>query len=113
MNKYIFRRETAGQTVSQTVKKTVVRKRKDITPFISLFSDREKSRIVRKLFKNDLARFNTFMQDLNTKMTWHEVFHTIEAEIAIHKMNMDAEEARLLTDRIYLVFFPDDISIEA
>jgi len=112
MNKIIFRRETR-QPAPQPVRKTAERRRKDLTPSISLFPDREKARIVRKLFRNDLAQFNTFMQELDTIMTWHEVFQRIESEMGVRKIDMEVEEARQLTDRIYLVFFPDDISIGA
>jgi hypothetical protein len=112
MNKIIFRRETR-QPAPQPVRKTAERRRKDLTPSISLFPDREKARIVRKLFRNDLAQFNTFMQELDTMMTWHEVFQRIESEMGVRKIDMEVEEARQLTDRIYLVFFPDDISIGA
>lgn len=111
MKKYIFRRDTPEP--APVVRRQVIHRRKDMTPVISLFSDRDKSRFVRKLFRNDPTEFNTFMQQLDTKMTWHEVFQTIETELKTRKIDMEKEEARQMTDRIYLLFFPDDISIGA
>jgi len=111
MKKYIFRRDTPEPAT--IMRKQVIHRRKDMTPLISLFSDRDKSRFARKLFRNDLSQFNTFMQQLDTKMTWHEVFQTIETELNTRRIDMGLEEARQMTDRIYMLFFPDDISIGA
>ncbi len=95
------------------VKRPAEHRRKNLTPFVSLFNEREKGRLVRKLFRDDPVKFNAFMQVLDTKMTWHEAYQSIESEMNARKIDMDLEEARQLTDRIYLVFFPDDISIGA
>ena len=111
MSKYIFRREI--KVSFPTAKRPSEHRRKNLKPFISLFNKREKERLVRKLFRDDLAQFNAFIQVLDTKMTWHEVFQSIESEMHAREIDMDLEEARQLTDRIYLIFFPDDISIGA
>jgi len=111
MSKYIFRREIKESVPSG--KRSAEHRKKNLTPFVALFNEREKARLVRKLFGDDLAQFNAFMQMLDSKMTWHEAFQSVESEMNAREIDMDLEEVRQLTDRIYLIFFPDDISIGA
>ena len=112
MSKYIFRRETRQPAV-QPVNKKSAHRRRDLTPFAELFNEREKTRIIRKIFGNDPARFKMFMNTLNGVMTWQEAYNAIEKELQTRRIELDMEEAIQLTDRIYRVFFPDDISIGA
>jgi hypothetical protein len=113
MEKVIFRREEKfdDNTVKVSIKKPVQGKRKDMTPVISLFSNREKSIMTRKFFNNDANRFTLFMDEINTKMTWYDAFNTIEKGLANQKVDILSEEVQQLTTRIYNMFFPDDISI--
>jgi len=111
MENVIFRREqdTSAEPNTGTLKKINDRRRKDDTPFISLFSDREKSKLIKKIFNRDASQFMAFMSELNTKLTWHEAYVIIDQELKKRKIDLFSEEARNFTDRIYKVFFPEEI----
>lgn len=113
MERIIFRREEDEVTTNLHIsaKRPVQGIRKDMTPLISLFNEQEKKHIIRKLFKNDTKRFNTFINDINSKMTWAEAFEEIEKQLISQKIDILSSEVQQLTDRIYSVYFPDDISI--
>jgi hypothetical protein len=115
MEKLIFRHDEDDSSVEKvkiSSKKPVERRRKDMTPLIDLFNESEKLKLTRKFFKNDSGQFHTFINEINTKMTWHEAFHTIETNLSKRKVDIMSDEARQLTDRVYRLFFPDDISID-
>lgn len=111
MENVVFRREqdSGDEPTTGTLKKINDRKRKDMTPFISFFSEREKSKLIKKLFKRDANQFNMFMTQLNAKLTWHDAYEMIDSEFKKRKADIFSEEARNFTDRIYKVFFPEDI----
>jgi hypothetical protein len=113
MNKVIFRREDkfADNDVRVSAKRPVKGRRRDMTPVISLFNDREKSDMTRRLFNNDLNRFTVFMNEVNSKATWNEAFEAIEKNLISQKVDILSNEVQQLTTRIYHMFFPDDISI--
>jgi hypothetical protein len=111
MHKLIFRRDEDFQTEPKTgsLKKIVDRKRKDLAPFISFFNEDEKTKIVNEIFNHDTRQFSSFMSKLNHQLTWHDAYLCIDKEL--NKLNIDifSNKALDLTDRIYKVFFPEDI----
>ena len=115
MEKLIKRHDEEDISVEKikvSSKKPVERRRKDMTPLMSLFDHNEKLKLARKLFKNDSNRFNDFINEINSKMTWHEAFHTIESGLVKQRVDIMSDDARKITDRAYRLFFPDDISID-
>lgn len=114
MENTIFRREdnTSDEPKTGSLKKIFNRKRRDQKPLITYFNDYEKSKIIKNIFKRNVKQFDDFMTELDRKTTWQEAYILMEEELKRRKIDIISQKARDLTDRIYQVFFPDDISIK-
>jgi len=114
MDNIIFRRDNDAVDEPKKVPRSKIfdRKRKDLTPFISLFSEDEKLKLIRNLFERDAHNFNVFMSELNVKQTWPDAYLLMDTELKKRKIDILSSQAKSLTDRIYQVFFPEDISID-
>ncbi|UCF63268.1 MAG: hypothetical protein JSW33_11950 [bacterium] len=91
--------------------KTFDRKRKDMTPLLTFFNNSEKSKLIKNLFKGNTMQFESFMNELNSKVNWQEAFMFIDAELVKRKVDLMSRFAKLLTNRVYQVYFPEDMSI--
>lgn len=112
MDKLIFRREdedTEKQT--NTLNKLFTRKRRYMKPLMSLFSENEKTILIKHLFNRDRNLFYSFMDELELRVIWNEAFALMETELRKRKIDIFSEKAKIMTDRIYQAFYPDDISI--
>lgn len=112
MENIIFRREPDFPDEPRTAlkKKIFNRKKSNMAPLISFFNIDEKSKLTKHLFNHDAGKFFLFMTELNEKLTWPEALALMEAECEKRNIDIYCSKARLLTDRIYQVFFPEDVS---
>lgn len=113
MENVIFRRDWDAEEnlTPNPVIKHNNRKQKDINQLMSYFSEADKTRIIKKLFKRDTAQFESFMTEVNKKLNWHDAYSYIETEFKKTNKDILSKEARIMTDRIFQFFYPDDISI--
>jgi len=114
MHKTIFRREIDSfdqPEKKDTSKNIFIRRRRSMTPLITYFSKAEKLKLVKSLFKHDNKKFIQFMEELDRKSNWRDAYTFIETELTKQKIDIFSSKARFLTDRIYHVFFPEDLSI--
>lgn len=113
MQKTIFRREidSSDQPEEGSLKNLVIRKRRNTKPLISFFSNTEKLKLVKSIFNRDNKKFLLFMEELDTMPNWREAYSLMETEFYKRDINIFSPKARFLTDRVYNVFFPDDISL--
>lgn len=115
MQKTIFRREfDPNQKPKEkgSLKNLIVRKRRNMTPFITFFSRAEKLKIIKNIFNHDSGKFLIFMDELDTKLTWAEAYTLMETEFIKRNINIFSDKAKVMTDRIYNVFFPEEISMK-
>lgn len=111
MDKIIFRREedTKDEPTSGSYKNIYGRKRKSTAPVLSFFSEVEKTMLTKNLFNRDIKQFNLFMTELDNQSNWHDAFLFIDQELKKRKIDVLGHKAKYLTDRVYQVFFPEDV----
>lgn len=111
MENLIFRREDykPNEPVSGSIKEIGLRRRKDMTALVELFTDSEKSKLVRKVFDRSTGQYDDFLKQLETRETWQEAHKLMEDEFYQRKVDLYSKEARILTDKVYQIFFPEDI----
>ena len=88
-------------------KKVTVKKNKPLPPIGSLFSDRDISSFVKKLFQNNSDQFNEFIKKLESIPDWTNTFKTIEEEFQRRKINFRQNEAVIFTDKLFKRYYPD------
>ena len=115
MQKTIFRRDSdtyPKPNEKGSLKNLVVRKRRNMTPFITFFSRTEKLKLIKAIFNKDSGKFLTFMDELDSKLTWQDAYSLMESEFRDRNIDIFSDKAKLFTDRIYHVFFPEEISMK-
>jgi len=114
MESLIFRRDEEPKDEPKTgsIKNVFSHVRKNMIPLSSFFNESDKSKMAKKLFDRDVNQFNLFISELDKKKTWHEAYQYMDLELKKRNRDILSDEAKNLTDRVYQVFYPDDISID-
>ena len=111
MNKIIFRREDekTDEPTTGSYKNLYGRKRKGTAPVLSYFSEEEKTMLAKNLFSRDMKQFNQFMAELENQSNWHDAYLFIDQELKKRKINVMGQKAKYLSDRVYQIYFPEDV----
>ncbi len=83
------------------------KKSKPLKPILSLFSEKEASAFVKKLFANDCHQFNDFIKTLDELTDWQNTFQKIEEEFQRRNINSFQGEAKKFSDKVFKRFYPD------
>jgi len=111
MENLIFRRdeEETNEPVTGSLKEISNRRRKNMTALHELFSETEKTKLVKKVFNRDPELYTNFLKRLETRQTWQEAHQMMEEELYRQQVDLYSKEARILTDKVYRIFFPEDL----
>jgi len=88
-------------------KKVTAKKNRPLPPIGSLFSEKDVSNFVKKLFQNNSAQFNDFVKKLESISDWSIAFKTIEEEFQTRKINPRQNEVKIFTDKVFKRYYPD------
>jgi len=88
-------------------KKVTAKKSKPLPSIGSLFSEKDVSSFVKKLFQNNSDQFNDFVKKLESTSDWSITFKTIEEEFQRRKINPRQNEAMIFTDKLFKRYYPD------
>lgn len=88
-------------------KKVTAKKSKPLPSIGSLFSEKDVSSFVKKLFQNNSDQFNDFVKKLESMSDWSITFKTIEEEFQRRKINSRQNEAMIFADKLFKRYYPD------
>ncbi|MBD3224624.1 MAG: hypothetical protein GF313_07835 [Caldithrix sp.] len=74
----------------------------------NMIKGRKRRKIVKKLFNKDEAELLQFINNINVLETWKDASHVMDDEFYKRGINPYSKEAILLSDIIYMRFFPKD-----
>ena len=78
----------------------------------SLINDKRRSFIIKKIFKNQNSEYFAFIKNLEMYRSWNDALKRLDAEMTKRKINNNSEAAVLLSNIVYLRYFPNDDEIQ-
>jgi hypothetical protein len=105
--KIFERRNNSEDLRSIENKRITAKKSKPLLPIGSLFSEKDVSSFVKKLFQDNSDQFNDFVKKLESISDWSITFKTIEEEFQRRKINSRQNEAMIFTDKLFKRYYPD------
>jgi len=81
---------------------------KPLADLNTMVTGRQRKKIIKKLFKKNENEFMSFVELVNGQSAWKEASVTIDNEFYERGINPYSKEAIMLSDIIYLHFFPKD-----
>ena len=105
--KIFERRNNLEDPVKIEDKKVFTKKSKPLPSIGSLFSEKDVSSFVKKLFQNNSDQYHDFIKKLESLSDWKAAFQTIEEEFQRRKINSRQSEAMLFADKLFKRYYPD------
>ncbi len=105
--KIFDRRDDSEDPAKLEDKKVTPKKNKPLPSIGSLFSEKDVSNFVKKLFQNNSDQFNNFVKKLESTSDWSITFKTIEEEFQRRKINPRQNEAMIFADKLFKRYYPD------
>lgn len=105
--KIFERRNNIEDPIKIEDKKVPAKKSKPLPSIGSLFSEKDVSSFVKKLFQNNMDQFNDFIKKLEPLSDWKVAFKAIEEEFQRRKINPRQNEAMVFADKLFKRYYPD------
>ena len=85
---------------------------RDLPPIESLINQKQRKRIIKKIFKHSADDFQGFLRRLDPVNNWREAYIMIESELMGKKVPLHLDEVLLLTSIVYRRYYPNDEEVE-
>jgi hypothetical protein len=105
--KIFERRNNIEEPNKQEDNRVPAKKSKPLPNIGSLFSEKDVSSFVKKLFQNNLDQYKDFIKKLELLSDWKVTFRTIEEEFQRRKINPRQNEAMIFADKLFKRYYPD------
>lgn len=108
MVKILHRHSESYYNKTIKIKNHGVNIQKNLPPLNSLFNQKQQKTITKKIFRNNHAEFEQFVQELETIKDWTEALKRVEAELSRREIYLHNPAAVLFTNILFSRYFPED-----
>jgi len=111
MVKILHRHSEAYYNKTIKIKNNGTKIQKNLLPLNSLFDQKQRKAIIKKLFRNNHAEFEQFVQELEAIKDWPEALKRVEGELSKREISLHNPDAVLFTDILFSRYFPEAGSV--